>query len=347
MRPISTPRHRDGGRVSGLAGVALALCLAVSAPVHAQVAPSVDSVAITVSDMDRALEFYTRVLPFRIEADEEISSEGYARLLGVFGTRARVARLRLGDEHIELVDFLAPEGRPIPEDSRSNDHWFQHIAIIVSDMEKAYALLRSHHVSHASTGPQVLPEWNPNAGGIAAFYFRDPDGNHLEILDFPAGKGQPRWQSTASLFLGIDHSAIVVDDTDASLRLWRDALGFEVVGESENYGPEQEHLNNVFGARLRITALRAPAGGIGVEFLEYLAPSTGRPTPVDTRANDLWHWHVNVATGDADEAAAVARRAGGHWVSPGAVDTPDGRLGYTAAVLVRDADGHGVLLGER
>ena len=43
-----------------------------------------------------------------------------------------------------------------------------------------------------------------------------------------------------------------------------------IAGTSENYGVEQEHLNNVFGARLRITALRA-ARGPGVELLEYLA----------------------------------------------------------------------------
>jgi hypothetical protein len=40
-----------------------------------------------------------------------------------------------------LHEYLAPKGRPIPADSRSNDVWFQHIAIIVSDMDKAYKLL--------------------------------------------------------------------------------------------------------------------------------------------------------------------------------------------------------------
>ena len=43
-----------------------------------------------------------------------------------------------------------------------------------------------------------------------------------------------------------------------------------VAGESENYGTEQEHLNNVFGAHLRITSLRS-SSGIGIEFLEYLS----------------------------------------------------------------------------
>src|SRR5437762_4842351 len=59
-----------------------------------------------------------------------------------------------------------------------------------------------------------------------------------------------------------------------------------VAGESENYGTEQEHLNNVFGARLRITALRAAAGP-GIEFLEYLTPRDGRPIPADEHANDV------------------------------------------------------------
>jgi hypothetical protein len=40
-----------------------------------------------------------------------------------------------------------------------------------------------------------------------------------------------------------------------------------IAGKSENYGTEQEHLNNVFGAHLRITALRG-TGGPGIELLE-------------------------------------------------------------------------------
>jgi len=251
--------HRPG---YGLLVIALVLSAIACGQALAQVAKRVDSVAITVSVMERSLPFYTEVLPFKIVSDVEVTGEHYSRLFGVFGMRARVVRLRLGQEHIELIDFLAPEGLPIPDDSRSNDHWFQHIAIIVSDMDKAYAHLRDYGVSYASTGPQVLPAWNPQAGGIAAFYFRDPDGNHLEILDFPPGKGDKRWQSTNALFLGIDHTAIVVDDSDESLRFWRDTLGFTVAGEAENYGIEQERLNNVFGARLRITGLMAGEGGM-------------------------------------------------------------------------------------
>ena len=241
---------------------------------------------------------------------------------------------------------MAPRGRPIPVDSRSNDRWFQHIAIIVSDMERAYAHLRKHNVEHASTGPQRLPNWNPNAGGIKAFYFRDPDGNHLEILQFPPDKGDPRWHTKSPLFLGIDHTAIVVADTEASLTFYRDTLGLRIAGESENYGSEQEHLNNVFGARLRITALKAPTGP-GIELLEYLAPRTGRPMPIDTKANDLWHWQINLSTSSANATKHAIKPGQYPYVSAGVIALPDATLGFNRGMMVRDPDGHALIFIER
>lgn len=307
---------------------------------------AVDSVTITVSDMDRALDFYEDVLTFERLSDVEVVGEAYERLMGLFGLRMRIVRMRLGDEFIELMEVLTPKGRPIPIDSRSNDLWFQHVAIITHDMERAFDWLRAHDVTYSSPAPQRLPDWNPDAGGIKAFYFRDPDGNNLEILQFPRGKGNPKWHEPSDrLFLGIDHTAVVVEDTDASLAFYRDQLGLRVTGASENWGPEQERLNNVFGARLRITALHALEGP-GIEFLEYLTPQDGRPFPPDTRANDLWHWQINVATGSASAAADVIRRGHHRLVSPAPVQLSDRRAGFGAALMVLDPDGHALLFGE-
>lgn len=308
---------------------------------------SVDAVGITVNDLDRAVAFYTQVLGFERIAETEVADDRHERLYGVFGLRLRTAQLRLGEERIELLEFLAPRGRPTPADSKSNDLWFQHIAIIVSDIDRAYAHLRQHDVEHASPGPQRLPDWNPNAGGISAFYFRDPDGNHLEILQFPADKGDPKWhENPQRLFLGIDHTAIVVDDTETSLRFYRDALGLSVAGASENFGIEQERLNNVFGARLRITALRAQQGP-GIELLEYLAPRTGRPMPADTKANDDWHWQIHLSA-RVEDADRVIRAHQGRLVSRDVVpfDRLQPEATYERALMIRDPDGHALLLGE-
>jgi len=306
----------------------------------------VQGAGFTVSDLDRAVEFYRNVLTFEKVSETEVWGEEQERLQGVFGVRMRVARMRLGNEFLELTEYLAPRGRPIPPDSRSNDRWFQHIAIIVSDMDRAYQRLRANKVTHASSGPQRLPDWNKNAAGIEAFYFKDPDGHTLEVLAFPPDKGDPKWHRPSDkLFLGIDHTAVVVGDTDASLEFYRDLLGFRVAGESENYGPEQERLNNVFGARLRITSLRVEAGP-AIELLEYLAPRDGRPFPADTKANDLVHWQTQLRTRAIEQADEVIRARHIRYISPGIVALPDGKRGFGEGLLVRDPDGHAMLLTE-
>ncbi len=324
--------------------VALLLALLVSLPATLAQVPvqvqAVDAVGMTVSDMDRSVEFYSKVLSFEKVSDVEVTGEEYEHLQGVFGLRMRMVRMRLGGEFIELTEYLAPKGRPIPVDARSNDRWFQHIAIIVRDMDRAYRRLRQHKVEHTSTGPQRLPEWNKNAASIQAFYFKDPDGHPLEVLAFPPDKGDPKWHRPGDdLFLGIDHTAIVVWNTDETLAFYRNLLGMRIVGESENYGPEQERLNNVFGARLRITTLHAPVGP-GIELLEYLAPRDGRPMPLDERANDLVHHQTRLQVANIEAAATALRQARTPFVSTGVISLADDGLGFRRGFLVRDPDGH-------
>jgi catechol 2,3-dioxygenase-like lactoylglutathione lyase family enzyme len=254
--------------------------------------------------------------------------------------RLRVVRMQLGNESIELTEYLTPKGKPIPVDSRSNDRWFQHIAIAISDMDKAYQHLRKFKVQHASTAPQRIPDSNKAAAGIRAFYFKDPDGHNLEIIYFPPGKGDPKWQKPSNqLFLGIDHTAIVVSNTEASLKFYRDLLGLTLAGESMNYGTEQEHLNNVEGAKLHISGLRSLAGP-GIEFLEYLTPKDGRSLPNDARPNDLLHWQTTLVVKDAEAVAQRLRINKSAFVSPSVVAIPGEKLGFKKGFLVRDPDGH-------
>ena len=282
------------------------LCLASTAAVDA-----VGPIGLTVGNLERELEFYTNTLSFELMSQS--TSPGLA-----------VAELKLGDERVTLTEHLTDPGRPIPIDSRSFDHWFQHIAVVVRDMDRAYEHLRRQKVKHVSTAPQTLPEWNKDAGGIKAFYFRDPEDHVLEIIWFPAGKGDPKWKrKTDRLFLGIDHTAIVVSDTDKSLAFYRDALGMRVVGTAENYGTEQEHLNQVFGARLRITALRASQGP-GIEFLEYITPPGGRALPPDAASNDHIFWTTSLSSAAANDLLEELRSSESQFVSHSIVRDPDG-----------------------
>jgi len=345
--PVHTHAH------GWLGALALAMTSTSSAGLSAEPqAPSkpaaalvsaVDGIEVVVSDLARSTAFFESI-GFTVVGEVERSGDGEARRTGLAGAHVRSVQLRLGGEKLALLQYLAPgPGRPVPLDMRGNDLWFQHVAIVVSDMDRAFTWLRSLHVAFVSSGPQTLPRWNRAAAGIRAFYFADPDGHTLEIIHFPRGKGQPRWQTPAScgrrpaelcLFLGIDHTAITVSDTDQSLAFYRDRLGLQVAGESENYGPEQEQLNGVFGARLRITTLRA-ASGPGLELLQYLSPRGGRPMPSDVRPNDLFQWQIVASAGDGGAVRAAAAATGGRTIS---------QLGSAGEALLRDRDGHALLV---
>jgi len=163
----------------------------------------------------------------------------------------------------------------------------------------------------------------------------------LEVIFFPPGKGDPKWQHAGTkpesglpLFLGIDHTAIVVSDTDKSLAFYRDLLGLRVAGESENYGVEQEHLNQVFGARLHITGLRAEHGP-GIEFLEYITPFGGRDLPSDAKSNDLVYWGTHLTVDDVANLSTKLHEGGAAFVSK----SSSGR-----SQIVRDPDGHAMHL---
>jgi catechol 2,3-dioxygenase-like lactoylglutathione lyase family enzyme len=282
-------------------------------------AAEVTAFALTVSDADNTARFFQSALDFEIVPQHDQRAD----------TTARSVTARLGAETI-VLDERRPLGRPVPADSRSHDLWFQHLAIVVSDIRAACDRLNAHGVHHTSPAPQRLPAWNRNAAGIEASYFRDPDGHPLELISFPPDKGDARWHSTEGLFLGIDHTAIAIASTDTGLSFYRDGLGLNVRGRSENWGPEQERLSGVPGARVRITSLRG-ATGPGVEFLHYLSPATGRPNPPDAQPEDLWHVETRFETSDVDGTLRRLRS-----VFP----QIDLSAGAGRAVRMRDPDGH-------
>ena len=170
--------------------------------------------------------------------------------------------------------------------------------------------------------------------------------HNLELIYFPKGKGQLKWQQTSGkLFLGIDHTAIGISNTDSSLKFYHDLLGIERKGDSWNTGIEQAHLNFVEGASLHITGLRAHVGP-GIEFLQYLEPGPGKPYPVDSRTDDIWHWQTMLITNDAATLYDRLSAAGYKLVSKGLI-TLEGKNGFgSKAFIIRDPDGHALLIKE-
>src|SRR5271165_1433011 len=146
----------------------------------------IERILVTVSDLDRAEGFYRDGLGFETVGRAEIAGDGFAHLVGLRDGRATTLTMRLGQEEVTFVKYGAP-GKPYPADSRSPDRWFQHFAIVVSDMDKAYAQLqRVGFTPISNAGPVTLP---PANGFVRAFKFRDPDGHPLELTSHLARAG--------------------------------------------------------------------------------------------------------------------------------------------------------------
>ena len=176
--------------------------------------------------------------------------------------------LAIGNERIELIAFDEP-GKPYPADVIASDVTFQHLALVVPDMDAAYARLREidgwRPISRG--GPQRLP---PNTGGVTAFKFRDPEGHPLELLEFPRNAAPARWKNSeaSSIAIGIDHTAISVADVDASVAFYQ-SLGLRVNNRSTNHGVEQDRLDGLDDTCVEVIALSPPEPTPHIELLCY------------------------------------------------------------------------------
>ncbi|MDZ8134862.1 MAG: VOC family protein [Nostoc sp. DedQUE04] len=293
----------------------------------------------------RSLDFYTQALAFELVSDITVEGQDYSDLEGVTGAKIRIVTLRLGDELIELMEYLNIQGKSIPSDSQSNDLWFQHLAIVVSDMDRAYAHLRSFPIEPISVAPQTIPPENKASGGVRAFKFKDPDGHDLELIWFPPDKGQDKWhQNSHRLFLGIDHSAIAISNTEQSLHFYRDLLGMQIDSRSLNWGATQSRLDNLPGAEVKITALRPVQDGMGIELLDYIVPEKGRPIPSDWKSCDIAHMQIELVVNNLEQLVDKLRRNGVEFVSSRIVQFADSTSPYRQGCLVKDPDGHAILL---
>src|SRR5262245_10309006 len=311
----------------------------------------VKTIGFTVSDIDREATFFANVLGFEKMADFRVVGSEYDALVGVFNANMRIVQLKLGEQVIELTQYVSPPtGRNIPVWSNSNDAWFQHMAIVVGDMDAAYKILQDSNVRQISSRPITIPASNPGAAGIKAIKFHDPERHPLELIYFPAGKGNPSWRNPSNkLFRGVDHTAMTVPSTDKGVTFYRDVLGFSVGVTTLNSGPTQDVLDGLLNDSCLVTAMLPPSAPPHVEFLEYKSPPGGRVMPAETKSNDLWHWQPTLVSRNIQALFVRLRQAGAPFVSSSLVTIPpeaQAKLGFKKAVMIRDPNGHALRLVE-
>ena len=148
---------------------------------------TIDHINIVVSDLQRSVTFYTEVLGFRKTHDVLMEGQWIEAIVGLKGVKGLVAFVEppAGGIRIELLQYVAPVGQTLPENSRANTLGLRHVAFRVDDIVGMTAKLRAAGVKLFSE-PVTVP------GGVVKFaagektlvYFLDPDGVILELAEY-------------------------------------------------------------------------------------------------------------------------------------------------------------------
>jgi catechol 2,3-dioxygenase-like lactoylglutathione lyase family enzyme len=132
----------------------------------------IDHVAITVADMDATCAFYDRLFGARVLDDHRLDGRAIVRVI-IVGGGVRISVHQQGNG-VDLVARLPTPG--------SEDICFRFGGAI----EEAVALLRDRGVEIVD-GPS--PRRTADRTPSQSVYFRDPDGNLVELMAAEGGWG--------------------------------------------------------------------------------------------------------------------------------------------------------------
>lgn len=140
-------------------------------------------VGLTVSDLDRSIEFYRDILGLKFIGEIIMDGKETEALFQRKGCRARVAYLNGSDElhmpPVELIQFLDMEIQN--KDSDLFHTSISELCFYTNDIDKIYNRLQEHHVECLSA-PQDFDFTASGFGKSRAFYFKDKDGIILEMM---------------------------------------------------------------------------------------------------------------------------------------------------------------------
>lgn len=181
----------------------------------------------------------------------------------------------ISEVHIGDQSFICAEAQYFDTSiqyPKPNSLDFQHLAIIVRDIENVFEKLKKQNVKIVSSSPQTIPLKNTTAGGITVLYLYDGNGFSLALVEYPIDKGKTKWHNNLNLIKGIDHSAIVVSSLSKSTA-WYTEHGYHIDVEDQRYGVEQDNLTGVPESRVSLVGFEG-SESYGTEIIEYTSPKS-------------------------------------------------------------------------
>jgi catechol 2,3-dioxygenase-like lactoylglutathione lyase family enzyme len=144
---------------------------------------SADHTGITVSNLERSVQFWQNVLGFELSHTAHQTGELAKEITGVEGAEIKLAVLKTpGGHKIELLEYLAPPDRKKDLNLQPCDVGHIHVALLVDNVQAVLKRIAAHGWKTAGK-PEILKS-GPNAGKRVV-YVRDPDGTTIEFMEMP------------------------------------------------------------------------------------------------------------------------------------------------------------------
>lgn len=133
--------------------------------------------SFTVSNLDKSIEFYNKILGLEFVNKSERDSAFSEKVTGIQGAKLIIAYLQTSNCAIELIQYLSPQGEKL--DTETCNVGSAHVCFIVDEFQKMVKKLEGNHVKFPGE-PTIIPA-GPNKGK-AVLYFEDNDSNTIEII---------------------------------------------------------------------------------------------------------------------------------------------------------------------
>lgn len=139
-------------------------------------APAAHHFGVTVTDLDRAVEFYAEALGLEVLDRFAVSGDAFSEAVGVDGATGRFAHLDAGSARVELVEY-EPEGEDRPAGA-INRPGAKHLGLAVDNLDRFYEEL--------PTDVETMSPPRTTESGTKILFVRDPEGNLVEFIEAEA-----------------------------------------------------------------------------------------------------------------------------------------------------------------